>query len=157
MFVSGNIYHDVLVEWAMRLARAIPERQIIYKLHPNRQHSRRAIRRQLASYNNIENEIDASVSARAWLPRAWLTWCSFSRPWRVEALQTGRRLCILPFSHYRTHKDLFALGAVCVTPSIDHLVKALDTPPDSGGPPKFFESFDAVAARALLRELSVKH
>ncbi len=75
----------------------------------------------------------------------------------LEALQTGRRLCILPFSHYRTHKDLFELGAVTITPSMDHLVKALDTPPDSGVPPKFFESFDAVAARALLRELLVAH
>ena len=155
MFVSGNIYHDVLVEWAMRLARAIPERQIIYKLHPNQQHSSRAIQQQLASYKNIE-VIDASVSARALLPRVAHVVLIQSTV-ALEALQTGRRLCILPFSHYRTHKDLFKLRAVTVTPSIDQLVKALDTPLESDAPPKFFESFDAVAARELLRELSVAH
>ena len=80
----------------MRLARATPERQIIYKLHPNQQHSRRAIQQQLAAYNNIE-VIDASVSARALLSRVAHVVLIQSTV-ALEALQTGRRVCILPVS-----------------------------------------------------------
>ena len=153
MFVSGDIYHGVLVEWAMRLARAIPDRQIIYKLHPNQQRSSRAIQQQLAAFKNIE-VIDASISARALLSRVAHVVLIQSTV-ALEALQSGRRVCILPVSHYRVHKDLFEFGAVTVTPSLDDLVRALDMTAEATSPPRFFDPFDAAAARELMRELCV--
>jgi hypothetical protein len=153
MFVSGDLYHGVLVEWVTRLASAIPERKIIYKLHPNQQHAHRAIQQELASFKNIE-VIDASLSARALLPRVAHVVLIQSTV-ALEALQTGRRVYILPLMHYQVHKDLFELQAVTVTPSVDHLIRALDTPRDLAAPPLFFDRFNVAAARELLRELSI--
>ena len=153
MFVSADIYHDVLAEWVTRLARATPDRRIIYKLHPNQQHSSRAIQQQLGAFENIE-VIDASISARTLLSRVAHVVLIQSTV-ALEALQTGRRVCILPVSNYRVHKDLFEFGAVTVTPSLDDLVRALEKPPEATAPPRFFDPFDEAAARELLRELCV--
>jgi Capsule polysaccharide biosynthesis protein len=135
----------------MRLAAANPQRKIIYKLHPNQHRAIHTIEQELSAFKNIE-VIDASVSARALLPRvshAVLIQSTVT----LEALQTGRRVCILPFLHYQVHKDLFECAAVTVTPTLEDLTRALDAPMDSAGPPSFFDRFDAAAASELLREL----
>jgi hypothetical protein len=151
MFVSGDLYHGVLREWAMRLAAANPQRKIIYKLHPNQHGASRMIEQELSAFKNIE-VIDASVSARALLPRVGHVVLIQSTV-TLEALQTGRRVCILPFMHYQVHKDLFECAAVTVTPTLEDLIRALDAPTDSVSPPSFFDRFDATAASELLREL----
>jgi Capsule polysaccharide biosynthesis protein len=151
MFVSGELYHEVLREWAMRLAAANPRRKIIYKLHPNQHSASRKIEQELSAIENIE-VIDASVSARALLPRVGHVVLIQSTV-TLEALQTGRRVCILPFFHYQIHKDLFECAAVSVTPTLEDLIRALDAPADCAPPPSFFDRFDAAAASELLREL----
>jgi capsular polysaccharide biosynthesis protein len=151
MFVSAEPYHDVLREWATRLAATNPQRKIIYKLHPNQHFEGRKIEQELSAFKNIE-VIDASMSARALLPRVGCVVLIQSTV-ALEALQTGRRVCILPFFHYRVHKDLFECAAVTVTPTLEDLIRALDAPTDSAAPPSFFDRFDAVRASALIREL----
>jgi len=151
MFISGDIYHEVLRDWVTRLAKAIPDRQILYKLHPNQHHAHGAIRQEFASFKNIQ-VIDATVSARAMLPRvAYVVLIQSTAA--LEALQTGRRVCILPLLQYRVHKDLFQLKAVTITATLDDLVSAVTLPPDVGEPPSFFDPFDAETAGKLLREL----
>jgi hypothetical protein len=151
MFVSGDIYHDAMREWVTRLAAAIPDRQIIYKLHPNQRQAIRNIQQEFASFKNIR-VIDASISARALLPCVTHVVLIQSTV-ALEALQAGRRLCILPLLHYRGHKDLFQLEAVTVTPTLEDLIGALDIPPDFGKSPSFFDPFDAATAAKLLRGL----
>jgi hypothetical protein len=151
MFVSGDIYHDALRKWVTRLAAAIPERQIIYKLHPNQRQALGSIQQEFSPFKNIQ-VIGASVSARALLPRVAHVVLIQSTV-ALEALQAGRRVCILPLLHYRGHKDLFQLEAVTVTPSLDDLIGALNRPPDFAKSPSFFDPFDAAAAAKLLREL----
>lgn len=151
MFVSGDLYHSVLREWAMRLAATNPQRKIIYKLHPNQHGESRKIEEELSAFKNIE-VIDASVSARALLPRVGHV-ALIQSTVTLEALQTGRRVCILPFLHYQAHRDLFECAAVTITPTLEDLIRALDAPTDSGAPPSFFDRFDAAAASELLREL----
>jgi capsule polysaccharide export protein KpsC/LpsZ len=151
MFISGEPYHEVLREWAMRLAATNPQRKIIYKLHPNQHSASRKIEQELSAFKNIE-VIDASVSASALLPRVGHVVLIQSTV-TLEALQTGRRVCILPFFHYQVHKDLFECAAVRVTPTLEALIRALDAPADSVAPPSFFDRFDAAAASELLQEI----
>jgi hypothetical protein len=151
MFVSGHIFHEVLRDWVTRLAKALPDRQILYKLHPNQHHAYGAIRREFESFKNIE-VIDATVSARETLPHVAYVVLIQSTV-ALEALQTGCRVCILPLMQYRAHKDLFQLQAVTITATLDDLVSAVTLPPDVGAPPSFFDPFDAVTAGELLREL----
>jgi hypothetical protein len=151
MFVSGELSHDVLRDWAVRLAPAIPNRKIIYKLHPNQHRASRAIQQEFEPFKNVE-VIDGSVSARALLPRVGHVVLIQSTV-TLEALQTGRRVCILPFLHYQVHKELFDFPAVTVTPTLEDLLRALDLSPDYAAPPTFFDRFDAAAATELLRAL----
>ena len=151
MFVSSDVSHDVLRDWAVRLAQAIPNRKIIYKLHPNQLGASRAIQQEFEAFKNVE-VIDGSVSARALLPRVGHLVLIQSTV-TLEALQTGRRVCILPFLHYQVHKELFDRPAVTVTPTLEDLLRALDLSPDSSAPPSFFDRFDAAAAAQLLRAL----
>jgi hypothetical protein len=151
MFVSGDLSHDVLRDWAVRLATAIPNRKIIYKLHPNQHHASPAIQQDFEPFKNVE-VIDGSVPARALLPRVGHVVLIQSTV-TLEALQTGRRVCILPFLHYQVHKELFDRPAVTVTPTLEDLLRALDLSPDPAASPSFFDRFDVAAASELLRAL----
>ena len=111
----------------------------------------RAIQQEFEAFKNVE-VIDGSVSARALLPRVGHLVLIQSTV-TLEALQTGRRVCILPFLHYQVHKELFDRRAVTVTPTLEDLLRALDLSPDSSAPPSFFDRFDAAAAAQLLRAL----
>lgn len=151
MLVSADVWHDVLRDWAVRLAQAVPNRKIIYKLHPNQLRASRAIQQEFEPFKNVE-VIDGSVSARALLPRVGHVVLIQSTV-TLEALQAGRRVCILPFLHYQIHKELFDYPAVTVTPTLEDLLEALELSPDSAAPPSFFDRFDAAAATELLRAL----
>lgn len=151
MFISGEIYHDALRDWVIGLAAAIPDSQVIYKLHPNQHHASRKIQKEFSAFTNIQ-VIDASVSARSLLSRVAHVVLIQSTV-ALEALQTGRSLCILPILHYRVHADLFQFEAVTVTPSLSDLVAALERAPTITNPPTFFAPFDAAAAAELLRDL----
>lgn len=151
MFISGDIYHAILVEWAKGLARAAPERRLIYKLHPNQQTAHAAIRQEFAEFANIE-VADGSVSARSLLHSVTHVVLIQSTV-ALEALQMGRSLCVLPLLHYRTHEDLFGLSAVTVTPDMASLLDAVRRLPPAVAPPSFFDPLDADEARRLFREI----
>jgi hypothetical protein len=152
MFISGALYHAVLVEWVRELARGAPERRLIYKLHPNQQATAAEITQELADLANVE-VIDGSISARTLMHRVSHVVLIQSTV-ALEALQMGRRLCILPFLHYRVHEDLFGLAAVTVAGDIDSLLRAIRKPPEPGLPPVFFERLDVRAARLLMNEFN---
>jgi Capsule polysaccharide biosynthesis protein len=152
MFVSVDMYHDVLRDWVMRLARILPNRKIIYKLHPNQHQASRTIVEELAPFKDVE-VVDASVSVRMLLAQVSHVVLIQSTV-ALEALQTGRRVCILPVLHYRVHQSLFQSDAVTITRSVDDLVRALDMPAVGARPPSFFDPFNTVAAAELLTKPS---
>ena len=151
MFVSADLYHGLLGEWAMRLSATDPHRKILYKLHPNQHGESRKIEQELSAFKNIE-VVDSSITARALLPRVGHVVIIQSTV-TLEALQSGRRVCILPFFHYQIHKDLFECTAVTVTPTLEDLIRALEAPADRAAPPSFFDRFDPEATSELLLEL----
>jgi hypothetical protein len=150
MFITGDIYHAAMFDWAKRLAQAVPARRIIYKLHPNQQAASAAIFREAAEHPNIE-VVDGTTSARSLLARVSHVVLIQSTV-ALETLQSGRRLCVLPLRHYRVHEDLFGLEAVSITPDMDSLIEAVDKPLPSGPPPRFFDPFDRATAAEVLRE-----
>jgi hypothetical protein len=151
MFISGDIYHTILADWAKGLARAAPDRRLIYKLHPNQQTAFAEIRREFADFTNVE-VVDGSVSARTLLHDVTHVVLVQSTV-ALEALQMGRCLCILPVLHYRMHEDLFGLPAVAVTPDMESLLGAVRRLPPAVAPPSFFDPLDASAARRLFDEI----
>jgi hypothetical protein len=150
MFISGDIYHAILIEWVEGLARAAPDRQLIYKLHPNQQTTHAAIRQELSGFSNVE-VVDGSVSARTLLHRVTHVVLIQSTV-ALEALQMGRCVCVLPVMHYRVHEDLFGLRDVSVTPDMNSLLDAVQRWPGGSTPPSFFAPLDTDAARRLFDE-----
>ncbi len=148
MFVSADIYHETLVDWLRPLALRLPERHFVYKLHPNQQHARSAIGAELASLPNVEI-VDGSVSAGSLLGRVSHVVLIQSTVTH-EALQAGRQVCILPLLNYQVHHDLFGLEGVTTTPTLEHLVRAIEAPPGTGKALSFFDRFDAARAAQLL-------
>jgi hypothetical protein len=154
MFISADIYHDVLADWVDGLAARLPSRRIVYKLHPNQRNAVEAIRQQFSALPNVE-VVDATITVRALLAEVTHVVLIQSTA-AMEALQSGRRLCILPLRHYRVHEALFELRAVTVTPTLDELVRAVEQPPELQAPPRFFDAFDATAARRLLARYGLR-
>lgn len=152
MVVSGDLYTEVLVEWTLRLAAALPGRHIIYKLHPNEQLLHRSIQKRLRPCRNVE-VVDGTISASAQLQRVGHV-ILVQSTLALEALQTGRRLCVLKLLHYGMHQDLFDLPAVTLVSNLEELIGALHKPPVSERPPSFFDPFDAGKARQVLSEFA---
>ena len=151
MFIAGAPYHRAMVPWVTGLAAALPHRELIYKLHPSQRFATEAIMRELSPWRNIR-VVGASLPARALLPEVSHVVVIQSTV-ALEALQAGRRVCILPLLEYRTHSDLFDSQEVVVTRDIEQLIAAANVAADDAHPPTFFAPFDAEAAMQLLREL----
>lgn len=151
MFVASAPYHVAMLPWVTGLAAALPHRELIYKLHPGQRFASEAIRRELSPWQNIR-VVDASLPARALLAEVSHVVVIQSTV-ALEALQSGRRVCILPLFEYRTHTDLFDLREVAVTGDIEQLIAAVNVAAAGGDPPTFFDPFDAQAAMRLLSDL----
>jgi len=70
-----------------------------------------------------------------------------------EALQAGRRVCIVPRLNYHVHHDLFNVEGVVLTPTLDDLLRAIDETPSTARPIRFFEPLDTGLASTLLSEV----
>jgi hypothetical protein len=152
LFIAADIYHDVLLPLVRDCARRLPGRRFVYKLHPNMQGALEQIRRALADLPNVE-VIPGSASASALLPRSShvvLVQSTFA----LEALQAGRRVCIVPRLNYGAHRDILGLPAVSLTDSVDELLEALKRPVE-GPAPVFFDRFASERTCELLEQLRV--
>ena len=150
MFVSADVYHGVLRGLVARLAHVVPDRRIIYKLHPNQRYAIAAIRAEFAAIKNID-VIDASVLARTLLPTISHVVVVQSTV-AYEALEAGRRVCIVPELDYCILKGIFGLDGVTITPGLEELSRAVEEPVAFARMPSFFDPFDRVQAARLLGE-----
>jgi hypothetical protein len=151
LFASADIYHATLAPLLATVAARLPRRRFMYKLHPNQQSELDAIRDQFASITNI-TVIAGHTPARDLLANVEVVVVVQSTVVH-EALQAGRRVCIVPVLNYHIHEDLFALPSVKVTPDAAALELAIETAIEPSPAPTFFNSFDDKQARALLDAL----
>lgn len=152
LFVSADIYHAALSARLKEVARMLPHRTFAYKLHPNQRDDLAAITAELASWPNVK-VIGSDVPMAQALPRASVVVLIQSTA-AHEALQSGRRLCIVPELNYHIHRDLFDLPGVQVTSDASALAGAIEAPPGDGAPAVFFDRFDDAAARRLFHDLT---
>jgi hypothetical protein len=151
LFISADLYHSALVPWVKAVAERLPARSIKYKLHPNQHEHIDNIRCEFSFLRNVE-VIAGSVAARDLMFR---TSCVVLIQSTVayEALQAGRRLCLIPEMNYQIHSDLFDLPGVTVTMTFDELVKTISSDVVSTESVNFFDRFDEARAANILRQV----
>ncbi len=148
MIISADIYHHDLVEVARAIAQAMPERKVIYKLHPNQRNNETDI---IVSLADLPNIVIGSASTPAINMMNDVSHLVTIQSTVVyEAVQHGRRVCILPRHDYHIHSDIFDNSLVCVPKSTLQLIEALKRPAKSGCGPTFFTPFDPGKARRLV-------
>lgn len=148
MVIVANIYHAELLEVTREIANRLPHRKIIYKLHPNQKHDSEGIRNTLSSYPNVSVG-DPLISASKSMNEVSHV-IAIQSTVVYEALQNGRRVCILPRYDYEIHSDVFDLHSVSVPETLDKLISDLEISGDLSEHPMFFEKFDGQRARDLL-------
>jgi hypothetical protein len=150
MVVSADVYHDSLVAITRALATRMRRRRFIYKLHPNQQLAEAAIKSELSDLPNVVVG-DPSTPA-AWMMGDVSHIVAIQSTMVYEALQRGRRICIVPGGDYRIHSDIFDQPLVSVCVDQPALMAALDQSATNAPAPVFFERFDADAARRAINE-----
>lgn len=148
MIICADIYHRELIEVCRAIARALPQRKIIYKLHPNQRHDEPAIGAALADLANIVVG-SASDPAVQWLDDVSHV-VAIQSTVVYEALQHGRRICILPRHDYHIHSDIFNNPLVSVLDDASKFIEALSVPATCTSGPTFFAPFDPAEARRLV-------
>lgn len=148
LFISADIYHSKLTPWVRFTAARLPNRIINYKLHPNQQGYFEKIKEEFSQVPNV-NVIDGETPARELLANVSVAVVVQSTV-AHEALQKGRRLCIIPMMDYEIHRDIFSLPEVHVTDTVDKLIQIVEQPVYVQQPPVFFERFNKQLATGLL-------
>jgi hypothetical protein len=151
MVISANIYHQELIDLTRQITSRLPGRRIIYKLHPNQKFEEPAIRAELSDLPHVEIG-DASVPASR-MTNGVTHLIAIQSTFVYEALQNGRRICVIPRHNYHIHSDIFDLPAVSVPATLDDLIASLEIPSGDTESPTFFERFDAQRAFDLLAPL----
>lgn len=151
MVVSADIYHAELA-WLVRdLAHRLPDRRIVLKLHPNQIGAEAAIRAAFIDLPNLAIG-SATTPALGLLDRVSHL-VAVQSTVVYEALQQGRRVCILARHDYHLHDDVLERPDVSVVRSADELAAALEIPAGNGTSPIFFERFNVAKTRALIADL----
>lgn len=148
MIICADIYHHELIDVCRTIAQALPKRKIIYKLHPNQRHGEPAIGAALADLPNIVVG-SASTPAVQWMDDVSHV-VAIQSTVVYEALQHGRRICILPRHDYHIHSDIFDNQLVSVPDDASSLIEALSVPAAGASGPTFFAPFDPAEASRLV-------
>ncbi|MFV0624651.1 hypothetical protein ACBY01_11665, partial [Sphingomonas sp. ac-8] len=148
MVITAGVYHGELIALTRDFARQLPARRIVYKLHPGQWPDESSIRAELADLPNVAVG-SANIPAAAMMDDVTHL-VAIQSTVVYEALQTGRRIVIVPRQNYHLHADIFDRSEVTVAESPDAMANALAVPADGGPGPLFFERFDPVRVRALI-------
>lgn len=150
MVVSSSLYHQVLARRTRLLAGVLPpERKILYKLHPNQRGQMEAIIAEFADLPTVE--VVAPAIPAATLMAGVSHVVVLSSTLAYEALQAGRRVCIIPALDYRGHSDILDLPQVGLAADTAELARLVAIPCAAGGDaPHFFDRFDREKARAAI-------
>ena len=151
MVISADIYHDDLMKVVREVAAQLPKRQFIYKLHPNQNSDEADIRAAFADMPNIDVGSGLTPASRMMDDVSHLF--TIQSTVVYEALQNGRRICILPRHDYNIHSDIFDLPEVSVLNTVSEIAAALEIPCVDTVRYRFFEPFDPARAQGLLADL----
>jgi hypothetical protein len=148
MVISANIYHRELLELTRQVAARLPGRKFVYKLHPNQKSDESDIRASLADLPNVEVGDPATSASRLMANVSHLV--AIQSTVVYEALQHGRRVCIIPRHNFNIHADIFGRPQVVVSDTVARLAAAVETPCERAKGPTYFEKFDPQRAVDLL-------
>lgn len=148
MIVSSYLHQASLAPWVKKVAESIPERRIIYKLHPNQAAVADSI---TAEFDDLPNvDVISHQTSTSTLMKEVSHVVAVNSTVVYEALQAGRRVLLIPELNYRSHCDIFDLPEVEVPLSPAELVRALAKPCLAGKPVRFFDRFDHEKTREIL-------
>ncbi len=152
VFVSAGPFHKYLSPLAVNLARSMPDRPFIMKLHPSFLSDRATIEKEYQGIANLavvgieksvpELMVDASDMVIVESTAAY------------EALDRGIPVHILRKAGYVCHKDLFTRPDVYLFSAAEELQSSLFKPTKRlEDIPRFFDPFDPAALRKFLGTL----
>lgn len=151
MVISADIYHSELFALTRALAALLPRRRFVYKLHPNQIAELPAIRAAAADLVNIQIGDPSTPASRMMAGVTHLV--AIQSTVVYEALQHGRRVCLLPRHDYQIHADLFDMPTVTTSATPERIAADLARPAGDGSALLFFEPFDRARAAAAVAEL----
>lgn len=153
VIIDAQPFHNYLSPLVLELAKRMPERRFIVKLHPHQIRDRESIK---AEYRGVENISIIGVERSC-----GDLFCDVSDVIIVEstaayeALDRGIPVHIYRRAGYRSHQDLFSQPDVALFSTADELKKNLNlnlTSPSSSR--RYFEHFDRARFRELVAKLS---
>lgn len=153
VFVSAGILHQYLSPLAIEIARQMPQRDFIMKLHPSQASDRSTIEREYQHIPNLsvvcmEKSLPALLADSSDVVVVQST-ASY------EALDAGVPVHIFKKGAYMSHKDLFSCANVHVFSSADELRDQLFIPlQKESKETRFFQEFNAEAFRSAILEFS---
>jgi hypothetical protein len=148
LVVSADIYHDKLFTTTRALAQEMPNRMVIYKLHPNQCADEPSIRDAFSDLPNVVIGDPAAPATRMMDDVSHVI--AIQSTMVYEALQHGRKICIVPSHDYHIHADIFGHPMVSVCDDQSKLIEALERPSGRMILPVFFSPFDATEAKELI-------
>lgn len=151
MVIAADIYNDELLALTRDLAAHLPGRRIVYKLHPNQEAQEADICAAFADLPHVEVGAAGTPAVRLMDDVTHLV--AIQSTVVYEALQSGRRIVIVPRHDYHVHSDLFGLPSVSLAGNGAAMAAALDIPANGAPGPTFFERFDPKRAQAVLTSL----
>lgn len=154
MVVSSSLHHEALMPWTREIANRIQNRKIIYKLHPNQEMDKTAIRSAFRNHPNVE--VVSGLSPATSVMRHVSHIVSICSTVLYEAIQAGRRVAIIPELNYRSHQDIIDLKLADIVNSHGDLEQfcrsKLTTVPNV----TFFEDYDPIKLRCVVDRLSAE-
>lgn len=151
MVISANIYHRRLFDLTRQLATRLPDRKFIYKLHPNQKPDKSEIQ---SSFEDLPNvEVGNPLSPASHLMEDVSHLVAAQSTVVYEALQQGRRICIVPYHNYHIHSDIFLLPEVSVCSTVEEFFISLKKPNLCKKFPVFFDQFNMDLAFDLVKSL----
>jgi len=152
VFVDAGIFHQYLSPIAVEVAKLMPERSFIVKLHPLDVSNRSQIEHEYSQIPNI-----SVVGAEKTFPEL-LTDASdvvaIQSTATYEALDRGVPVHFLKRGDYKSHQDLFTQPDVHLFSSAEELKSALFKPNKDAGPvTRFFEDFNPIVFSNLVKTL----
>ncbi len=151
LIVTAARYHVALSALTRSLAERLSERKLIYKLHPQQYAHMDGIRREFASYPNVEvcagewsmEELFAQAGALITVQSTVV----------YEALQAGLHVVLMTWDDYQVHENVFRFCSQCA--NADDVIRALQkTIPTTLQDQTFFDRYDQSRVNEQVRAVS---
>lgn len=155
LVVSSVVHEDAIEKVLLAAAHLLESRRFVYKLHSNQFERTPEIKKRMAALNNVEVVSD-ELTMQKLIERCGSVFC-ISSTGVYEALQAGRVIYLLAVQDFQKHADLFWHPRVRVVKDQKEFVHALaefSGTVDKGEDLVFFQKFDEIAVKKLMKDLS---